>query len=329
MTAAWGVASYAYDGHGRRAFAQMTNGRTVLRAYSQRGTLLFTRDAWKGDTRHIHLGGKVVAETNTQTGTRWVHTDALGSPMASTGPGGGVIERTRYEPYGATVGGTNPDGIGFTGHVNDPDTGLVYMQQRYYEPLAGRFLSVDPVTTNAKDGSFFGRYHYANNNPYKFVDPDGRAGALAACAAGPVGCAVGVAVTIAVGAKALSDTAKIVQSTSSNSSSSGSGQQGGGDKAPSVPDKLVGTVDDKSGQQGGRVNNGPLAPDNGGTGDAAKDFGKLTGGKIGESGKYPGVRGENGIGMRPGKEGEGPRIDIPANGNKPAETLHYPKPEPK
>jgi RHS repeat-associated protein len=54
-------------------------------------------------------------------------------------------------------------------------TGLVYMQQRYYDPIAGRFLSVDPVTTNAKDGSFFGRYHYANNNPFKFKDPDGRA----------------------------------------------------------------------------------------------------------------------------------------------------------
>ena len=48
------------------------------------------------------------------------------------------------------------------------------MQQRYYDPLAARFLSVDPVTTSAKDGSFFGRYHYANNNPFKFKDPDGR-----------------------------------------------------------------------------------------------------------------------------------------------------------
>ena len=49
------------------------------------------------------------------------------------------------------------------------------MQQRYYDPVAGRFLSVDPVTTNTKDGSYFGRYHYAANNPYKFKDPDGRA----------------------------------------------------------------------------------------------------------------------------------------------------------
>ena len=334
LTSAPGKASaYAYDGHGRRAWVQYANGATKLQAYGQSGKLLLSVDSVSGSTNHIYLGDKLLAEVNSlggNTTTTFSHTDALGSPVARTSSAGQLLSnsRTRYEAYGATAAGTNPTGIGFTGHVNDADTGLVYMQQRYYDPIAGRFLSVDPVTTNAKDGSFFGRYHYANNNPYKFVDPDGRAGALAACAAGPVGCAVGVAVTIAVGAKALSDTAKIVQSTSSNSSSSGSGQQGG-DKAPSVPDKLVGTVDDKSGQQGGRVNNGPLAPDNGGTGDAAKDFGKLTGGKIGESGKYPGVRGENGIGMRPGKEGEGPRIDIPANGNKPAETLHYPKPEPK
>jgi uncharacterized protein RhaS with RHS repeats len=51
------------------------------------------------------------------------------------------------------------------------------MQQRYYEPLAGRFLSVDPVVTDAKTGDHFNRYNYAYNNPYKFKDPDGRAGA--------------------------------------------------------------------------------------------------------------------------------------------------------
>jgi uncharacterized protein RhaS with RHS repeats len=48
------------------------------------------------------------------------------------------------------------------------------MQQRYYEPLAGRFLSVDPVVTNANTGAMFNRYDYAMNNPYRYVDPDGR-----------------------------------------------------------------------------------------------------------------------------------------------------------
>ena len=48
------------------------------------------------------------------------------------------------------------------------------MQQRYYDPIAGRFLSVDPVTTDTKTGDSFNRYLYGNNNPYSFVDPDGR-----------------------------------------------------------------------------------------------------------------------------------------------------------
>jgi len=69
---------------------------------------------------------------------------------------------------------------GRTLHVNDADTGLVYMQQRYYDPVAGRFLSVDPVTTDATSGEGFNRYAYAHNNPYKYVDPDGRWGVVGA-----------------------------------------------------------------------------------------------------------------------------------------------------
>lgn len=48
------------------------------------------------------------------------------------------------------------------------------MQQRYYDPAIGRFLSVDPVGADPSSGANFNRYWYANDNPYKFTDPDGR-----------------------------------------------------------------------------------------------------------------------------------------------------------
>jgi hypothetical protein len=35
-------------------------------------------------------------------------------------------------------------------------------------------LSIDPVVTDAKTGSGFNRYAYAANNPFKYIDPDGR-----------------------------------------------------------------------------------------------------------------------------------------------------------
>jgi RHS repeat-associated protein len=104
----------------------------------------------------------------------YIYTDGLGSPVARTDASGTVISRTRYEPYGYVASGVQPT-IGFTGHVNDVDTGLTYMQQRYYDPVAGRFLSIDPVTTDANSGASFNRLAYALNDPYGFVDPDGRA----------------------------------------------------------------------------------------------------------------------------------------------------------
>jgi hypothetical protein len=100
--------------------------------------------------------------------------------------------------------------------------------------------------------------------------------------------------------------------------------------SPAVPTGLVGTQDGKGGRAGGRVNSGPLAPEHGGTGNAAKDFDHLTGGKSGPapdgSRLPPGTQvGENGTQLRPPTGTSGPRIDIPANGPKPVETLHYPR----
>lgn len=104
----------------------------------------------------------------------YYHTDALGSPVATTDAAGAVIERTEYEPYGQVLNEPVADGPGYAGHVSDAQTGLSYMQQRYYDPQIGRFLSMDPVTADANTGGNFNRYWYANNNPYKFKDPDGR-----------------------------------------------------------------------------------------------------------------------------------------------------------
>nr|WP_240600349.1 RHS repeat-associated core domain-containing protein [Lysobacter silvestris] len=114
-----------------------------------------------------------VANAHAQV-VEYVHTDALGSPVAITNESAQVIDRTDYEPYGNLIGKVNNDRPGYTGHVMDSATGLTYMQQRYYDPTIGRFLSTDPVQANANTGALFNRFAYASNNPYKFTDPDGR-----------------------------------------------------------------------------------------------------------------------------------------------------------
>jgi RHS repeat-associated protein len=171
---------YRYDGLGRRVLAWEPTTNSILSQYSQSGQIVYQENHRNSiASENIYLGGSVIAIrerafTASTYSTKYQHTDALGSPVAMTNEAGAVIERNDYEPYGAVIGQPNKSGIGYTGHVMDGGTGLTYMQQRYYDQSLGRFLSVDPVTAHEKPGENFNRYWYANNNPYRFTDPDGR-----------------------------------------------------------------------------------------------------------------------------------------------------------
>ncbi|WP_295033656.1 RHS repeat-associated core domain-containing protein [Shewanella sp.] len=103
---------------------------------------------------------------------RYQHTDMLGTPVMETDESGYVISRSVYEPFGKRLGGEKA-GLGYTGHLQDEDLGLTYMQARYYDPLIGRFYSNDPV--GFRDVHSFNRYAYGNNNPYRYTDPTGMA----------------------------------------------------------------------------------------------------------------------------------------------------------
>lgn len=115
------------------------------------------------------LWGAVHANTVT-----YMYTDPQGTPLAEADTNGNITATFDYRPYGAQALGTPPSGPGYTGHVNDPETDLVYMQARYYDPMAGRFLSVDPIPPAAGNGFNFNSYAYAGNNPILNMDPDGR-----------------------------------------------------------------------------------------------------------------------------------------------------------
>jgi RHS repeat-associated protein len=110
-----------------------------------------------------------------QNGTdTYVYTDPQGTPLAEADANGNITKTYDYTPFGTTALGTPPSGPGYTGHVNDPETNLVYMQHRYYDPVTGHFLSVDPVGVTPGDAYRFNRYGYAKGNPINFLDPDGR-----------------------------------------------------------------------------------------------------------------------------------------------------------
>jgi len=119
----------------------------------------------------------VVPFTPAAERTTHIHTDALGSPVAATDEQGNVIWREQYQPYGERI--TNDPAAlqnqrWYTGHPQDTETGLVYAGARYYDLTLGRFMAVDPVSFTEKNLHSMNRYAYGANNPYKYVDPDGR-----------------------------------------------------------------------------------------------------------------------------------------------------------
>ena len=121
----------------------------------------------------------VTAQAAGTLSVTYYHNDATGSPVAATNQQGQVVWRKVYTPYGEASGRDRDNRIGYTGHVEDAN-GLIYAGARYYDPMLGRFLSTDSVGFTEKNLMSFNRYAYANDNPYKYVDPDGREIQLAA-----------------------------------------------------------------------------------------------------------------------------------------------------
>ena len=130
------------------------------------------------------------------------HSDHLGSAQLVTNQDGEVYQRIEYTPYGETwidmrtnITALYDVSYRFTAKELDSETGLYYYGARYLDPKYSRWLSTDPALGeyvpaagkgNASDignlpgmGGIYNSvngnlYHYAGNNPVKYVDPDGR-----------------------------------------------------------------------------------------------------------------------------------------------------------
>ncbi|QDY79425.1 RHS repeat-associated core domain-containing protein [Streptomyces qinzhouensis] len=169
------------------------NGQTTEFLYSAEGNRLIRRE--QGATT-LYLGDtelRLNTATQTVTGTRsyaihgstvavrkpagltWLSADHHGTGETAIDDTTGQAVHRLHLPYGGprgTAGGTWPDEKGFVGGTMDTATGLTHLGAREYDPLTGRFVSVDPII-DYDDPQQMNGYAYGNNNPASFSDPDG------------------------------------------------------------------------------------------------------------------------------------------------------------
>lgn len=108
-----------------------------------------------------------------------LHNDHIGSVTLTLDSNNQVIQHSHYQPYGAAANLqlTSLQPYGFSGKERD-DSGLLYFEARYYDPLSGRFISPDPLFGEQMDKCLSSviecnLYQYTGNNPVMFVDAFG------------------------------------------------------------------------------------------------------------------------------------------------------------
>ena len=86
----------------------------------------------------------------------------------------------------------------YRGYIYDTQTGLYYLQSRYYDPVTGRFLNADAVEyLDPESIGGLNLYAYCLNNPVMYADPNGHSViALTLLAGALIGAVLGAVVDV-------------------------------------------------------------------------------------------------------------------------------------
>lgn len=204
--ASFGATSYAYDRDGLRT------GKTVAgvtTTYIRHGMQLLKSTKGNEEIHFRYLGDELVGFG--LSGKEYLYgKNAQGDIVALIDADTlAILARYVYDAWGNPKV-LNPDGTentssSFVGHKNpfryrgyffDEETGLYYLNARYYDPQVGRFISPDSLSvldTTRLQVNGLNLYMYCADNPIEKEDPSGRiALIIAAMVAGAVvGAAVG------------------------------------------------------------------------------------------------------------------------------------------
>lgn len=123
--------------------------------------------------KYYWAGDRLIARRDGAGALIDVHPDRLGSTRLLTNAKGSVLETHDYDPFGRPLTPPARDERLWQGRRTDHDSGLAYMNARYYDAELGRFISPDSLIPDLYRPQSLDRYAYTENDPINFTDPSG------------------------------------------------------------------------------------------------------------------------------------------------------------
>ena len=172
--------SFAYDVSGMRT--QRTNGSTTY-TYTYDDSTLLKMTVGSNALIFCYGTNGLPLSVNFNGVDYYYVTNARGDVIGILNSSGTEVVTYIYDAWGnilstsgtmaSTLGTHNP--LRYRGYVYDQETGLYYLQSRYYNPTICRFISVDAYVSTGQGIFGYNMFAYCRNNPASRKDATGTA----------------------------------------------------------------------------------------------------------------------------------------------------------
>ena len=197
--------NYTWQG-GRQLYSASATGKSLTFTYNDSG--LRTSKNYNGTTHTYTYNGSLLASDVTNSYGLYFRYDQNGSPIGFAYKEGdnageeyyyiknlqgditGIVDSSgtrvatyTYDAWGDSQGVTsnNADNmliaernpLRYRSYVYDSESGLYYLQSRYYSPEIGRFISADAYAMTYETPIGANMFAYCGNNPVMNIDPTG------------------------------------------------------------------------------------------------------------------------------------------------------------
>jgi len=193
-----GTWTYTWE-HGRELATMSSGGTTWTYTYDADG-MRTKRTTGSSTYTYTYIGGQL-SYMNADGMDLYITYDASGQPMTVNYGGGTYYYVTNLQgdvtvilnnvgtmvvsytydawgnvlsvsgPMATNLGVDNP--LRYRSYVYDPETGLYYLQSRYYNPALGRFINSDVFATTGQGLLGNNMFAYCCNTPVSTYDPSG------------------------------------------------------------------------------------------------------------------------------------------------------------